>query len=92
MHCLLNRATQTRRPSCTRAPVTAALCRATLHEAKLHDIALNIINKKATRAWTIDIGYIFFDERLYVPVALPLLLALIDSLISGGHIHNLSTT
>jgi hypothetical protein len=38
----------------------------------------------------IDASYIFSDRRLYIPAASPLLLALIDSLISGGRVNNLN--
>jgi hypothetical protein len=51
---------------------------------KLRGTATSIINKQAAQAWSLDAGYIFFDERLYVPAASPLLLALIDTLISGS--------
>jgi hypothetical protein len=72
------------------APVFAVLRQATLQEVELHDIATSVINKRAAQAWTIYTGYIFFDRRLYIPAASPLLLALIDALISGGRVHNLN--
>jgi hypothetical protein len=38
----------------------------------------------------LEAGYIFFNKHLYIPVASHLLPALIDALISGGHVHNLN--
>jgi hypothetical protein len=71
-------------------PVFTVLRQATLQEAKLHDIATSVINKRVAQAWMINTGYIFFDRRLYILVASPLLLALIDALISGSRVHNLN--
>lgn len=83
-----------RQPSCldnfdTRALVFIPLCHVALQEAKLHDIITSVINKTVAQAWTINTGYIFLDGHLYIPAALPLLLALINALISGDRIHNL---
>lgn len=83
--------TQPRGPNCLtnihiEASVFDELCHTTVHEAELHDIA--IINKTSALAWSLEAGYIFFDERLHIPAAPPLLPALIDALLSGRRVHN----
>lgn len=95
--CLLSQATWPRCSNCLAninmdAPVFNTLHRATLHEVELCDVAITIINKTAARAWSLEAGYIFFDERLDILVASSLLLALIDTLTSGGHVHNLNNS
>jgi hypothetical protein len=73
-----------------KAQVFAALCQATLHEVKLHDIAISVNDKKAVRTWTTNTGYIFSDRCLYILATKPILQALIDTLIYGGRIDNLN--
>lgn len=72
------------------APVFAVLRRATLQETKLHGLAATIVHKTAAQAWSLDSNYIFFDKRLYILAALPLLPNLIDALISDNRQHNLN--
>jgi hypothetical protein len=61
-----------------------------LHEPEWRDIASNIINKTAARAWLLDIDFILFDGHLYTPATSPLLPALVEALLIGGRVNNLN--
>jgi len=61
-----------------------------LHELEWRDIASNIINETAARAWSLDINFILFDGHLYTPATSPLLLALKEALLIGGRVNNLN--
>jgi hypothetical protein len=75
----LIKASKSRRPntldqfSSIYVPVFTKLRSATLQERELHHIAIAIDNGSTAPAWSMDQGFLFFDRRLYIPAASPLL-------------------